>query len=228
MRPTAVLFSLCFHQFGKCVLRSIRTLTTYALRRSSFLRTNDAPRKPQEVHAEIRADEKNRENRVGDGRPEDIALHLTHQVQNQNRHRVDKLFQDRNRNDLSEAQGLERDQNEHALPQERHAHKSVVNLWMAYCGRGFLADRVHKEIQRNQQNESVNRGDPENSLREFHCVLTPRPNLLCEQRVLSCSVSLLVSMNEVSGERGQAHRDILRAIRAWSAVVKPIRLWAPR
>jgi len=34
-------------------------------------------------------------------------------------------------------------------------------------------------------------------------------------------ISMVISMNKVGGKRGKADRDILRTIRAWSAVGNP-------
>lgn len=87
----------------------------------------------------------------------------------------------------------------------------------------IFADRVHKEIHRNQQNDSIDRGDPENSFGEFHCVL----NACVSRMEFFLGISMVISVNEVGGECGKANCDILRAIRAWGAA-KPAAIRVPR
>jgi hypothetical protein len=76
--------------------------------------------------------------------------------------------------------------------------------------------KIHT-IMASVNSSRYERGDPESSFGKFHCVL----NSCVSRTEFFLGISMVISMNKVSGKCGKADRDIHRAIRAWSAVGNP-------
>ena len=99
-------------------------------------------------------------------------MHAFLQNEDDDRDRVDEFFEDGGHHHGTKTNWVSGDEDEGDLPDQGDADKSIKKGWVRDGWRVFFADKIEHEIERSNDQETPDGGDPENDPGESHGACT--------------------------------------------------------